>query len=190
MPKVNCGVVRCSSGTYGINKWKKEPCLEHGHKNIVEWQCPNRERPYGLYCFPAEMKKGKERQIYGFKRENSNRTTKSSDTICSFHILDGIPTKANSLPTVHMGYDTKRQKTWRPLFKHPLPAKKIWVEEGEMEIGIINTEVNHIESELKLSLSVVFDDQAEAHPKMPSLCCSKEPYWSADNRDKWTDIEK
>ena len=45
-----------------------------------------------------------------------------------------------------------------------------------MEIGIINTEVNHIESELKLSLSVVFDDQAEVHPKMPSLCCSKEPY--------------
>ena len=43
MLKVNCGVVRCSSGTYGINKWKKEPYLEHGDKNIVEWQCPNCE---------------------------------------------------------------------------------------------------------------------------------------------------
>ena len=45
-----------------------------------------------------------------------------------------------------------------------------------MEIGIINNEVNQIESKLKLSLSVVFDDQAEVQPKMPSLCCSKEPY--------------
>ena len=29
MPKVNYAVVGCSSSTYGINKWKKEPCLEH-----------------------------------------------------------------------------------------------------------------------------------------------------------------
>ena len=32
MPKVNCAVVVCSSSTYGINKWKKEPCLEHKTK--------------------------------------------------------------------------------------------------------------------------------------------------------------
>ena len=37
MPKVNCAVVGCSSNTYGINKWKKEPCLEHGDKNVGQW---------------------------------------------------------------------------------------------------------------------------------------------------------
>ena len=48
MPKVNCGFVGCSSSTYGINKWEKEPCLEHGDKNIVKGQCPNCERPLSL----------------------------------------------------------------------------------------------------------------------------------------------
>ena len=38
MPKVNCAVAGCSSSTYGINKWKKEPCLENGDKNVVEGQ--------------------------------------------------------------------------------------------------------------------------------------------------------
>ena len=40
---------------------KKEPCLaclEHGDKTVVKGQCPNYKRPYGLYCVPAEMKKG------------------------------------------------------------------------------------------------------------------------------------
>ena len=41
----------------------------------------------------------------------------------------------------------KRQKTWHPLFKHPLPTKKTQVVEGEMEIGIISNEVKQFESE-------------------------------------------
>ena len=61
---------------------------------------------------------------------------------------------------MHMGYETKRQKTCRPLFKHTLPAKKTQSEEGEMEIGIINNEVNQIESTTKLSSSVVLDDHS------------------------------
>ena len=56
-----------------------------------------------------------------------------------------MPTKVNLLPTMHMGYDTKRQKTRLPFFEHPLPAKKTRVVQGEMEIGIINNEVNQIE---------------------------------------------
>ena len=92
MPKVNCAVVGCSS-TYGINKWKNELCLEHGDKNVVKGQCPNCERPYSLYCFLAEMTR-----IQALKW-----TPKSSDMICSLHFVDGIPTKANPLPTMHMG---------------------------------------------------------------------------------------
>ena len=61
MPKVKCVVVGCSSSTYGINNRKKEPCLEHGDKNVVKGQCPNCERPHNLKCFPVEMTKDKER---------------------------------------------------------------------------------------------------------------------------------
>ena len=116
MPKVNSAVVGCSSSNYGINKWKKEPCLEHGDKNVVKKQCRNCERPYSLYCFPAEMPKGKERDtwIQALKRENTNTTEctpKSSDRICSLHFVDGVPTKAKRLSTMHMDYNTKRQKT-------------------------------------------------------------------------------
>ena len=51
MPKVNSG----------INKLKKEPCLEHGGKDLVKEQCPNCERSCSLYYFLTEMEKGKER---------------------------------------------------------------------------------------------------------------------------------
>ena len=54
-----------------------------------------------------------------------------------------------------MGYDTKRQKTRRPLFKHPLLVKKTRADEGVMKIGIINNEVNQIQSTKKLP-SLVF----------------------------------
>ena len=78
MPKLNCAVVGCSSSTYGINKWKKEPCLEHGDKNVVKGQCPNCERPYSLYCFPSEMTKGKEREMHGLRLSNEKIQTEQN----------------------------------------------------------------------------------------------------------------
>ena len=117
----------------------------------------------------------KKQRIQDFKRGNTNRmkwTLKCRDSICLLHFVDGIPTKANPLLIMHMDYDTKRQKTWCPLFKHIFPAKKIRVEEGEMEIGIINNEVNQIESTIKLSLSVILDYH--------SYCWQKDtPKWLA-----------
>ena len=60
MSEVNCAFVRCSGSTYGINKRKKVPSLEHGDKKLVNGQCPNCERPDSIYCFPAETTKGRE----------------------------------------------------------------------------------------------------------------------------------
>ena len=97
-------------------------------------------------------------------------TPKSSDRICSLHFVDGMPTKVNLLPTMHMGYDTKRQKTRLPFFEHPLPAKKTRVEQGEMEIGIINNEVNQIEWTTKLSSLVVLDDHSYCWQKDTPKC--------------------
>ena len=71
---------------------------------------------------------------------------------------------------MHFGYDRKRQKNRRSLFKHPLPAKKTRAEEGEMEIGIINNEVNKIESVTKLSSSVVLDDHSRCWQKDTPKC--------------------
>ena len=177
MPKVNCAIVGCSSSTYGINKSKKEPCLEHGHKNVVKEQCPNCERPYSPYCFPAEMTKGKERDawIQALKRENPNRTKwtpKNSDRTCSLHFVDGIPTMVGK-STANHAYGLRYKKTQNStpsLFKHPLTAKKIRVEEGEMEIGIINNEVNQIESTTKLSSSVVLDNHSYCWHKDTQKC--------------------
>ena len=54
----------------------------------------------------------------------------------------------------------KDKKTRPPLFKYPLIAKKTRAEEGEMEIGIINNEVNQLDSTNKLSPPLVLDDHS------------------------------
>ena len=69
-----------------------------------------------------------------------------------------------------MDYDTKRQKTRRPLLKHPLSAKKTGAEEGEIEIGIINNEVNRNESITKLSSSAILDDHSYCWQKYTPIC--------------------
>ena len=77
MPKVNCAVVGCSSSTYGINKQRKERCLEHGDKNVVKGQCLNCERPYSLYCFPTEMTKAK-KEMHEFRLSNKKTQTEQN----------------------------------------------------------------------------------------------------------------
>ena len=71
---------------------------------------------------------------------------------------------------MHMGYDAKRQITRRPLFKHPLTAKKTRPEAGEMEIGIINNEINQTESATKLSSPVVLYDHSYYWQKDTPKC--------------------
>ena len=90
MPKVNCAVVGCSSSTYRINKWKKEPCLEHGHKNVVKGQCPSCEKPYSLY------------QIHEF-RLHVSRDTLMRDTRIQA-LKQEIRTEQNELQKAVMGF--------------------------------------------------------------------------------------
>ena len=54
--------------------------------------------------------------------------------------------------------------------KHPLLAKKTRAEEGEIENGIIDNEVNQIESTIKLSSSVVFDNHSYCWLKDTPKC--------------------
>ena len=71
-----------------------------------------------------------------------------------------------------MGYDdTKRPKNSTLTFQTPiLPVKKAVEEEGEMETGIIDNEVNQIESTTKLSLSAVLDDHSYCWQKDTPKC--------------------
>ena len=99
------------------------------------------------------------------KPKQNKMNLKISNRICSLHFVDWIPTKANPLPTMHMGYHTKNQKIWRLFCKHPLPARKTQAEEGEMDIGIINNETNQFESTTKLSSSLVLDNHSDCWQK-------------------------
>ena len=70
--------------------------------------------------FPAQTKKCNEKNEWtqALKHKNLNTTkcnVKNGNRICSLHFVDGIPTKANPLPVMRMGYNTKWQKAWRPL---------------------------------------------------------------------------
>ena len=65
---------------------KKEPCLKHGNKNVVKGQCPNFERPYSFYCFPAETTKDKE--MNGFRLSNDKNRTEQNG-LTSHETLSG-----------------------------------------------------------------------------------------------------
>ena len=51
-------------------------------------------------------------------------------------------------------------KKLTPSFQTPITSKEKTRKKGEMEIGIINNEVNHIESTTKISSTVVLDDHS------------------------------
>ena len=64
-------------------------------------------------------------------------------------------------------------KKLTPSFQTPITSKEKTRKKGEMEIGIINNEVNHIESTTKISSTVVLDDHSYSWqkdtPKIPSF---------------------
>ena len=69
----------------------------------------------------------KEIVIKALKRENKDKTTwlpRNSDKVCSTHLIDGIPTAANRVPTLHLGYEKEVSKARRELFHQPLQKKR------------------------------------------------------------------
>ena len=78
MPKINCATVGYNSSTYGVNKWKKEPCLEHGDKNVVKGHCPNYERSYSLCGFFHLTWQRVKREMNGFKLSNDKIQTEQN----------------------------------------------------------------------------------------------------------------
>ena len=74
-------------------------------------------------------------QIKVLKRENKDKTAwlpRNSDRVCSIRFIDDIPTAANPVPTLHLGYEkevpnpgescfaslSKRKEKQRKINKH------------------------------------------------------------------------
>ena len=65
--------------------------------------------------------------IKALKRENKDKAAwlpGYSDRVCSIHFIDGIPTAANPVPTLHLGYEKEVPKSRRELFRQPLQKKR------------------------------------------------------------------
>ena len=120
MPKVNCAVIGCTNSKYQLNKWTLEICDAHQHPGscITKGNCKDCEKPFALYCFPSVLKNGEKRKLWikALKRENKGKAAwlpKNSDRVCSIHFVDGIPTAANPVPTLHLGYEKEVPKSRR-----------------------------------------------------------------------------
>ena len=78
---------------------------------------------------PKCFKKWEEKELWikALKRENKDKTAwlpGCSDRVCSIHFIDGIPTAANPVPTLHLGYEKEVPKSRRELFRQPLQKKR------------------------------------------------------------------
>ena len=130
MPKVNCAVIGCTNSTYQLNKWTLEICDAHHHPGscITKGNCKDCEKPFALYCFPSVLKNGEKRKLWikALKRENKDKTAwlhGYSNRLYSIHFIDGIPTAAKPVPTLHLGYEKEVPKSRRELLRQPLQKK-------------------------------------------------------------------
>ena len=111
MGHINCAVIGCTNGSYGLDKWKQLECKTHPGQLHKVCGC---EPPYTLFCFPS-TKRNKEKidkWTSLLRRRNQNFTKwipKKSDRVCSDHFVDKVPTIANPNPTIKMGYDLKEK---------------------------------------------------------------------------------
>ena len=87
----HCVVKDCSNGSYRLNKWKKEICLEHNCR-YDECTCPP---PFKLYPFPTVKKNIEKRKLW-IKLINRLQTGSKSklfeptkdSTVCSNHFVE------------------------------------------------------------------------------------------------------
>lgn len=128
MPNVNCAVVGCSNSSYHLKKWKKAVCLQHGGSSgsgETREYC-GIERPFHLFCFPSVLRNNEQRQLWinALKRDNVDRKPwepTESDRVCSKHFQDGEPSLEHPVPSLFLGYNTKKVKERRQIRRRSLP---------------------------------------------------------------------
>lgn len=118
MGRVNCAVVGCSNSTRTIEKWSKTACEKHPDLLHKDCEC---EPPFILFCFPGAIryKEKREQWIRLLRRETVDKKPwkpSGSDRVCSVHFVDKMPTVNNPDPTLHLGYEKKKEKPPRRTF--------------------------------------------------------------------------
>ena len=112
-------MVGCKNSNYRLKSWKKKQCEEHA--GVLHEAC-SCVRPFTLHRFPSEKMNTQIRQQWIRKMnrvtsKNKPWTPGQSDMVCSQHFVDGCPTLANSIPTLHLGYEATRKKPRRALIR-------------------------------------------------------------------------
>ena len=128
MPSVNCAVFGCHNSQYNLRKWKKELCLVH--TGVTHKICPC-DVPFKLYCFPSVLRNSDSRKLWikalnRINKDNSLWQPTQDDRVCSEHFVDGIPTPANPLPSLKLGYERHStvSKPRRELVRYEAPQCK------------------------------------------------------------------
>ena len=103
--------------------------LWHSSSSFTKGNCKDCKKPFAKYCFRSVLKNGEKRKLWikALKREKKNKTAwlpGYSDRVCSIHFIDGIPTAANPVPILHLGYEKEVPKSRRELFRQPLQKKR------------------------------------------------------------------
>ena len=142
MPSPVCAVIGCSNSCKKLARWRETICPLH--------RCPQGSSactckpPYYMLMFPKvdEVKLAWEKCVN--RTESVTRTVKynktttyhkkgdrwkssPNDRICTVHFVDGKPTPANPLPTLHLGYTTRKPplpKRKAPCVRSPLACRK------------------------------------------------------------------
>ncbi|KAK6168589.1 hypothetical protein SNE40_019789 [Patella caerulea] len=118
MPKSRrcCAFLQCSNGEHKLEKWRFQNCDIHNcNKGTGSCIC---DPPFTLFTFPTELKDPEGRQkwtsIVNRKKGNKIWHPTSDSRVCSVHFADGNPTAANPYPSLHLGYETRREIKARP----------------------------------------------------------------------------
>lgn len=124
-----CAFEHCSSSTYHLQKWKTNEC--DVHKGIMHKQCGCKP-PFELFPFPTTLSDVETRRdwIRAVNRKDpktgKNWQPTSDSRICSYHFLDGKPSKAYPSPSVNLirvQEGGESSSHFVPKRKRPLPNK-------------------------------------------------------------------
>ena len=123
----NCAVIGCTNSTYRLKIWKKSTC--EIHEAIAHKDCPC-EPPFRLHTFPSKLRFGAIREgwIRAINRVTKRKTPWQpgpSDTVCSRHFVNGVPTAADPMPTLELGYEKPAKKPRRELIRIAVSPEEV-----------------------------------------------------------------
>ena len=111
----NCAVVVCIKNTTKISNWKESICETH--------------QPCTLYCFSSKNSylHHPVKWIEALIRVTADKSVWEpcqSDSVCSVHLIDGVPTEQNPYPTLQLGYEVTVSTRKKIIYHAYTPKRK------------------------------------------------------------------